>query len=104
MKEYKKSAKDIAFDKERAKFRKEIRELESRIDKEQKKVMELVELVSKKDIVISQQKEWIERLLEYTELSEEDMKKLIAKEKSTAEIVEHLASMQRIFGRFGSFV
>ena len=100
----KKSAKDIAFDKERAKFRKEIRELTDCLNRKQRQIDGLSESVREKDVVISQQKEWIERLLEYTELSEEDMKKLLAKEKATAEIVENFASMQRIFGRFGSFI
>lgn len=104
MKEYKKSAKDIAFDKERTKFRKEIRQLTDCLNDRQKQIDGLSEIVREKDIVISQQKEWIERLLEYTELSEEDMKKLLQKEKTTAEIMENFASMQRIFGRFGSFI
>lgn len=104
MDKYKKSAKDIAFDKERAKFRSEIRNLTECLNNKQKQIDELNEAIREKDAVISQQKEWIERLLEYMELSEEDMKQLIEKDKKTAEIIDNFASMQRIFGRFGSFV
>lgn len=104
MDKYKKSAKDIAFERERVKFRSEIRKLTDCLNNKQKQIDGLNETVRKKDIVISQQKEWIERLLKYTELSEEDMKKLLEKEKATAEIIENFARIQRLFGRFGSFI
>lgn len=32
------------------------------------------------------------------------MKQLIEKDKKTAEIVDNFASLQQIFGRFGSFI
>lgn len=104
MSKCKKSAKDIAFDKERAKFRSEIRNLTDLLNNKEQQIDGLNEAIREKDIVISQQKEWIERLLEYTELSEDDMKQLIEKDKKTAEIVDNFASLQRIFGRFGSFI
>ena len=104
MNKYKKSAKDIAFDKERVKFRSEIRKLTDCLNNKQKQIDGLNETIREKDIVISQQKEWIERLLKYTELSEDDMKQLIEKDKKTAEIVDNFASLQQIFGRFGSFI
>lgn len=104
MSNYKKSAKDIAFDKEREKFRSEIRKKTDGLNKKQKQIDELNEAIREKDVVISQQKEWIDRLLEYTELSEDDMKQLIEKDKKTAEIVDNFANLQKIFGRFGSFV
>lgn len=104
MSKYKKSAKDIAFDKKRAKFRSEIRKLTDCLNNKQKKIDGLNETIREKDIVISQQKEWIERLLKYTELSENDMKHLIEKDRKTAEIIDNFASMQRIFGRFESFI
>lgn len=104
MSKYKKSAKDIAFEKERAKFRSEIRNLTDCLNNKQKQIDGLNEAVREKEIIISQQKEWIDRLLEYTELSENDMKQLIEKDKKTAEIVDNFASLQRIFGRFGSFI
>lgn len=100
----KKPAKDIAFDKERAKFRSEIRKLTDCLNNKQKQIDGLNETIREKDIVISQQKEWIERLLKYTELSEDDMKQLIEKDKKTAEIVDNFASLQQIFGRLGSFI
>lgn len=104
MSKYKKSAKDIAFDKERTKFRSEIRKLTDCLNNKQKQIDGLNETIREKDIVISQQKEWIERLLKYTELSEDDMKQLIEKDKKTVEIVDNFRSLQQVFGRFGSFI
>lgn len=101
---YKKSAKDIAFDRERAKFRSEIRKLTDCLNNKQKQINGLNEVVKEKDIVIFQQKKWIERLLQYTELSEQDMKQLIENDKKIAEIIDNFANIQRIFGRFGSFI
>jgi len=101
---YKKSAKDIAFDKEREKFRSEIRKQTDGLNKKQKQIDELNEVIREKDVVISQQKEWIDRLLEYTELSEDDMKQLIEKDKKINEIIDNFRSLQHVFGRFGSFV
>lgn len=101
---YKKSAKDIAFDKERAKFRSEIRSLTDNLNKSKKQIDELNETVREKDVVIFQQKEWIDRLLEYTKLSEDDMKQLIEKDKKTSEIIDNFRSLQQVFGQLGSFI
>ncbi|MFQ9515363.1 MAG: hypothetical protein ACLRZ9_06005 [Eubacterium sp.] len=99
--ETEKSSKDLAFEKERAKLRSEIRKLTDCINDKQKQIDGLNEIVSEKEIVIRQQKEWIDRLLEYTELSEKDMRKIIEREKITSEIVEHFQTMTEIMGRFG---
>lgn len=95
-----KSAKDLAFEKERAKFRSEIRKLNHCLNDKEKQIDGLNEIIIEKDEVINQQKEWINRLLEYTELSEKDMRKIIDKEKATSEIIDHFQSMSRIMGRF----
>ncbi len=96
-----KSAKDMAFEKERARLRSTIRELTNCVDKKQKKIDELNEIVSEKDAVIRQQREWIDRLLEYTELSEEEMKKVINQEKAVSNAVEKFQSIEKIISRFG---
>ncbi len=104
----KKSAKDIAFEKERAKFRSEIRKLTDCLENKQKQISCLTNVISEKENIIfekeniiRQQTEWIDRLLEYAELSEEDMKKIINKEKAMSEIIEYFQSMTEIMGRFG---
>lgn len=75
------SVKDIAFKKERSKYRKKIRELEHDI-------LSLKLLINQKDNELNilrneilQKSDWVRRLLEYTELSEDDMKTIISREK-----------------------
>lgn len=91
--ENKKSKKDIAFDKERYKYRREIRELQREIKENlceievlNRKIFELEESIRQKD-------EWIRRLLEYTELSEEDMKSQIQKDRNVSEVISHIEEM-----------
>lgn len=92
----KKSAKDIAFDKERSKYRKEIRELEH-------DVLDLRVAVMQKDNELNllrneleQKSDWIRRLLEYTELSEEDMKTIIDKEKNKAAVMKMFGELSGV--------
>ena len=94
----KKSAKDIAFEKERAKYRGQIRELEREIKDIKIEKLQLKEQLSELEQEIENLKNWIERLLEYTELSEEDMKKIIMKDKLNAEIIGQMARINRILG------
>lgn len=96
----KKSAKDMAFEKERAKYRGQIRELEREIKNIKIEKVQLKEQLSELEQEIEGLKSWIERLLEYTELSEEDMKKIVMKDKLSAEIVGQMAIINRIFGRY----
>lgn len=97
---YKKSAKDLAFDKERVKYNKIIRELESQL-KEKDKIIECQnESIRKGAEELHQLRDWVRRLLEYTELSEDEMKKLIDKDKKSAELVEHMSEISKMFSRF----
>lgn len=96
----KKSAKDMAFEKERAKYRGQIRELKREIKDIKIEKIQLKEQLSELEQEIEGLKSWIERLLEYTELSEEDMKRIVMKDKLSAEIVGQMASLNRIFGRY----
>lgn len=96
-----KSAKDRAFENERAKFRIEIRRLTNCLNDKQKQIDGLNETVREKDEVISQQKEWIDRLLEYTEMSKEDLQALIEREKDKAEIRERVSTTLGIIGMMG---
>ncbi len=102
-KTYQKSAKDIAFDKERAYFRKQIRTLETQIRTANRQLETYEETIRQMDDTIRQKDEWISRLLEYMDLSEEDLKKFIESEKKKAEIVEHLHDMDGAIVRLGMF-
>ena len=97
-----KSAKDIAFDKEREKFRSEIRNLKYQIQYRDKQIEELGETVRQREEELFKLNEWIERLLEYTEISKEDLKKLIESEKEKAEVRDRISTTLGILGMFGS--
>lgn len=92
----KQSAKDLAFEKERVKFRKKIRELESEINDLQLAVMQKDNELNIVRNELSQKEDWIRRLLEYTELSENDMKAIIDKEKSVATAMKRFGELGNI--------
>ncbi len=101
---YKKSAKDIAFDKERLAFRKEIRELKRNVLDKNDEIQHLKDLLNQKDNEISEKEDWIRRLLEYMDLSEDDLKKFINNEKIKADIYDGFGVMDKIFSKyFGRF-
>ena len=95
-----KSANDLAFDKERAKYRKEIRELSSQLIKQRIDIDKLKQDVDRKDMELAEKDEWIRRLLEYMDMSEEDMRKIIQKDKTMAEAAERLSDINNMVSRF----
>lgn len=95
----KKSAKDIAFEKEREKYRKKIRELERmNLDYQAALIQKENELNALRQQLM-QKEDWINRLLEYTELSEEDMKTLLEKEKTKANVLKTFGELGGIMNR-----
>lgn len=95
----KKSAKDIAFDKERQQLRKQKREAEEQAMAKDIIINELTEKISELEAINNQKDEWIERLLTYTELSKEDLAKVIEKDKA---MVDASKSLKAFMGLFGS--
>lgn len=93
----KQSSKDLAFEKERAKFRKKIRDLEHEINNLKLLYMQKENELRVVNSKLSQKEDWIVRLLEYTELSEDDMKAIIDKEKSVAKVA-------KMFNELGSAI
>lgn len=94
-----KSAKDIAFDKERAKYRKEIRELSSELIKQRLDIDRLKQDIDRKDMELAGKEDWIGRLLEYMDMSEEDMRKMIQKDKNMSEVAERLSDINKMVAR-----
>lgn len=99
MKNKRQSPKDIAFEKERAKYRKEIRELKHDI-------LSLNQSINQKNNELNilrneilQKSDWIRRLLEYTELSDDDMKAIINREKSSEKVMDMLSKLSRSISR-----
>lgn len=89
-----KSAKDLAFEKERAKYRKKIRELELELSKNAIEKRELMDRIAEIERERDELQNWVDRLLEYTEMSEHDMKRILQKEKYLAAASEN---MQKLF-------
>lgn len=97
MANYTKSAKDIAFDKERAKFRHEIGALNHTIKERDATIRDLNDQIAKLESETARQQDWINRLLEYMDLPEEDFKKLLEAQKSHQELQELLQPFSRMF-------
>ena len=95
-----KSAKDIAFERERIKLQKQKREVEEQLRDKNKTIKSLMDKISELEHVIIQKDEWIERLLEYTELTKEDLKIKIEKDKASAEALKTFNSLMGLCGRF----
>lgn len=79
-----KSAKDLAFDRERAKCQKQINNLKASLNQKEVELSEVNERASKAESKCEELQDWVDRLLEYMDIPEEDMKKLIQREKDTA--------------------
>ncbi len=92
----KRSAKDLAFEKERMAFRSEIRYLKKSLNEQQIQMNALNEIIREQEMTILEQTDWIDRLLEYTELSEIDMKMKIQREKAMCEIFRAFDFMSKI--------
>lgn len=96
------SAKDIAFDKERAAFRKEIRDLRHELSMKDIEVRQMKDIINQKDNEISEKDDWIRRLLNYMDLSEDDLKRFVENERLKADIHDSFsfanAAFQKYFG------
>ncbi|OUO78194.1 hypothetical protein B5F53_11645 [Blautia sp. An249] len=97
----KKSAKDLAFERERAKFRKEIRELERENASLSLTLIERNVEIQEAEEEIRQLKNWVQRLLEYMDMPEEEMRKRIENERAKDKMLDTLGEFGQIFRRFG---
>ena len=95
-----KSAKDIAFDKERIKFRQEIKKLQYQIMDMDNQIKDLNEIIYERESELKQQAEWIDRLLEYMEISKEDLQELIKNEKEKAMLNNKLSGFLHFSEKF----
>ena len=90
-----KTAKDLAFDRERAKYGRQIRDLEDKLKQKNKDELELRNQIRELESKCESLQDWVERLMEYTNMSEEDMKIIIQKDKDAAEA---MSMMKGLFG------
>ncbi len=90
------SAKDRAFEKERVKYRQEINKLKQELEQKNNTVKELMDSIDTLQQKTIEQEEWINRLLEYMDMSKEDLQKQKQND-------EFLASMTNLFGVFRKY-
>lgn len=96
----KKSAKDIAFEKERVKCRQEIRKLERELSKYDEMVRGLNEVIDGCQEAIREKDDHIERLLEFTNLSSEEQQLLLNKAKIDSQIDSLRSIIPMAFSHF----
>lgn len=100
-----KSAKDIAFEKERARMRHNYEEklasLQKELDITKQENENLQNHLKKLESALQEKEEWISRLLEYMDLPKEDVKVIIQKEKQHAELYQ---KMDSLFDKTNSFL
>lgn len=82
----KKSAKDLAFDTERAKYKSQIKSLEYQIKQKENQISAVIDDAFEKDKQIIELRDWIDRLLEYMDLSKEDFQAMLDRQKELAEL------------------
>lgn len=85
---YKKSAKDMAFDRERAKLRKTINELEMDVHKRDKIIASWEEKYSQLAEESSKLREEVKKLLELASMSDKDLQMLLNQAKMQMNIKE----------------
>lgn len=96
-----KSSKDLAFDRERAKYRHEISNLQRESKENLRKIEAMNQKISELEESIRQKDDWIRRLMEYTDLTEEDMRNQIQKDRSISEVINHMEEMNNMIFGFG---
>lgn len=94
--EKQKSKKDLAFDRERAKYRHEISNLQRESKENLRKIEAMNQKISELEESIREKDEWINRLLEYTELTEEGMKNQIQKDRSISEVINDMVEVNNM--------
>lgn len=95
----KKCAKDIAFEKERVKFRREIKALQNQVRERDIQIQELHSQMKSLESVISEKEDWIQRLLEYMDLDRQDAS-LMIKTEAAAEESKLMEDLIHTFGMF----
>lgn len=95
-----KSKKDLAFDKERAKFRSVIRQLKCDIQSKDLQIRGLLSQIHDMESEIERLKDWNDRLLEYMDMPEEDMRRILREKDIESQAVESMRNIvEIIFGR-----
>ena len=96
-----KSKKDQAFDKERVKFRSEIRQLKGDIQSKDLQIRGLMKQIEELENKIRELEDWNSRLLEYMDMPEEDMRRVIMGKDIESQVSESVRNIMRVFCGYG---
>ena len=102
-KAYKKTAKDLAFDRERAKLRRQIRDLQQEVREVNDEAAKLALAINSQNEAIEQLHEENRKLRELTGLSPEAIEIILNDAKRTAEASEHIKSLLSLSKRLGAY-
>jgi chromosome segregation ATPase len=92
-KKYKKTAKDIAFDMERAQYKKQIRELQNSVDLKNRSISELnLDIDNYKESIAYLNSE-VDKMLLLLGMDKKDLDSLLTREKEQQEFEQHMASV-----------
>lgn len=75
------TAKDLAFERERLTWRRKLRAERENHDKTREQIRKLERQLEEKDDLLRSKDDWIERLLEYTELDRADVAEVVERQK-----------------------
>lgn len=90
---YQKTAKDLAFDRERAKLRRQIRDLQEDLRRARGQIEADDAVIENQEEIIEKQQAEIQKLKELTGLSEEALQMILSDAKRTAEAAEHIKTL-----------
>lgn len=95
-----KSAKDLAFDRERLKYMKQIKELSALLKQKDTEISEAKAHAIEAESKCIELQDWVNRLLEYMDLPEDEMRRVFQRQKETSEFVNLLGGLFGLPQRF----
>lgn len=90
---YKKTAKDIAFDKERAKLKRQISERNQTIAEKNHQITRLESIIEEKNEELARKDEWIERLCDCVHMTKDEVRAMMENEREKAENSKKIAGL-----------
>lgn len=100
---YQKTAKDLAFDRERAKLRRQIRDLQEDLRRARSQIEADDAVIENQEEIIERQQEENRKLKELTGLSEESLQLILSDAKRTAEAAQHIKTLLSLGDRLGTY-
>jgi len=94
------TAKDLAFQRKTAKYCSTINQLKKHIDDQNKQIYELNMYINDAENKINELQDWVNRLLKCMDMSEQDVKNMIQREKESAKFAGLMDKVLNFSGMF----